>query len=57
MNINNNDLNKELIFIIIPIILTSVIFITLDIMNDIKIRKNYNNMIYNWNSSPLRSIE
>ena len=58
LNFCNGDLSKDLriIYLLIPFIITSIIFLVVDFINDLKIRKNYNNMIYNWNTSPLKSI-
>ena len=58
LNFCNDDLSKDIriFYLIIPFIITFIIFLVVDFINDLKIIKNYNNMIYNWNTSPLKSI-
>ena len=47
-----------LIFLIsLPFIISYIIFPILDYINDIKIKKIYKNLKYNWNTSPIKSNE
>ena len=58
-NFCNDDDKKDsrIIYLLTPFLITSIIFIILDFINDLKIKKIYNNMIYNWSTSPIKSIE
>ena len=55
---NSCNFDKCLIstLLVIPLLLTLVIFSVLDILNDLKIKKIYDNMIYNWKTYPIKSI-
>ena len=55
---SNCDFNKQLIsfLLVFPFLLTFIVFSVLDIINDLKIKKIYDNMIYNWKTSPIKSI-
>ena len=51
-----NDFIKIILSIIIPLYITYFTISILDILNDEKIVDVYNNMIYNWNMNPIKSI-
>ena len=53
----NENKDLHILYLFLPFLITSIIFIILDFINDLKIIKNYNNMIYNWNTNPIKSIE
>ena len=55
----NDDEDKYFIyyFFYIPFFISSIMFISLDIKNDLKIKELYNNINYNWDTNPLQSIE
>ena len=44
------------ILLIIPVLLTLIMFSVFDIINDFEIKKIYDNMIYNWETYPIKSI-
>ena len=46
-----------LIILLFPINFCFIIFAFYDIMNDVKINKNYNNLTNNWEMNPLKSIK
>ena len=55
-----NDYEEKMLncsFLCIPVFISTIIFITLDIKNDSKIKELYNNINYNWDTNPLQSIE
>ena len=56
MEINKNK-NIFIILLSLPFIFSYIIFPILEYISDLKIKKVYKNMIYNWNTSPIKSIE
>ena len=50
------DTTNISILLFIPILLTLLMFSVFDIINDFEIKKIYNNMIYNWETYPIKSI-
>ena len=43
-------------FLIFPLTIAFIILAIFDILNDEKIKENYENIIYNWNMNPIISI-
>ena len=43
--------------ILLVILILYIIFVLIELINGSKIIKKYNNIIYNWNSNPIKSIE
>ena len=48
---------KYVFYVGFIILIIYIILFILELINDSKIKKIYNNMIYNWNSNPIKSIE
>ena len=44
-------------FFFSPFIIPYIFYLVVDTLNDFKINKLYNNIDYNWNQSPIKSIE
>ena len=58
INYEEKKKNKVILIILLfPINFCFIIFAFYDIMNDVKINKNYNNLTDNWEMNPLKSIE
>jgi len=48
---------KYVFYVGFIILIIYIILFILELINDSKIKKIYNNMIYNWNSNPIKSIK
>ena len=46
-----------MIIFYITFVIAAIILSILDFLNDLKINTAYNNLIYNWELNPLKSIE
>ena len=57
INNSNDHVTIIFIFIVISLYITYFVLAIFDILNDEKIVDNYNNMIYNWEMNPIKSIE
>ena len=53
---NGKNFLKYIFFLIFPLTIAFIITAIFDILNDEKIKENYENIIYNWNMKPIISI-
>ena len=51
------ETNIFIILLSLPFILIYIFFPILEFINDLNIKKAYKNILYNWNTSPIKSIE
>ena len=56
-NCCDDKLECRIFYLFFPLTLVYLLFFILDSVNDSNIKKNYNSIIYNWETNPIMSIE